>query len=87
MSDLSSLSTISLFNVRVLVVTFLVNAFAFTLGLSYNNMVESVIDHYVPEKDGKKNKMTYSIRYSVILTIIVIVIVFLLYKIYPNEKK
>lgn len=85
-SELSSLSTISLFSVKVLVITFLLNALAFTLGLSYNNAVQNIIDHYIPKEDGKKNKMIYSVRYSIILTCIVILFVFLLYKIYPNEK-
>lgn len=74
----------SLSTMNILIFTFLMNAFAFTLGLSYNSMVQSVINHYVPNDDGTKSQMKYNIQYSAILTLSFVAVIFVLYKFAPD---
>ena len=73
-------------DVKLIIITFLINALTITVGLGYNSMVQSIINNYTPE-DGRQCIMYNKIRYAIVLTVIFFVVLYLLYYFFPEIAK
>jgi uncharacterized BrkB/YihY/UPF0761 family membrane protein len=70
-------------NLKLIVLIFLLNAFSFTLGLSYNQLIQSVISHYSPP-DKTIHTMRYNMIHTFILTLIFVWVIYFIGKFFPD---
>jgi len=73
-------------NFTIIVLTLIMNALAFTVGLAYNEMVQSVIRHYTP-KDKPRHGMQYNIYYAIIITCVFVGVILMFNRFFPEVSK